>query len=100
MKKDITDFMAKCQNCQQVIYEHQRHATLFQRLSIAEWKWERRSMDSVVGLHKILKKFDSIWVVIDRLTKLAYFYSGKTFYIILNWGNLSLPCFGGNGMIN
>ena len=74
MKKDIAEFMAKCQNCQQVIYEHQRHARLLQRLSIPEWKWERRSMDFVVGIHKTLQKFDSIWVVIHRLTKLTFLF--------------------------
>ncbi|WMV09682.1 hypothetical protein MTR67_003067 [Solanum verrucosum] len=31
MKKDIVEFVAKCQNCQQVKYEHQR-------MSIPEWK--------------------------------------------------------------
>ncbi|WMV37839.1 hypothetical protein MTR67_031224 [Solanum verrucosum] len=69
MKKDIAEFVAKCQNCQQVKYEHQRHAGLLQRMSIPEWKWEMIAMDFMVGLPKTLGKFDSIWVVVDRLTK-------------------------------
>ncbi|WMV59128.1 hypothetical protein MTR67_052513 [Solanum verrucosum] len=44
-----------------------------QRMSIPEWKWERIAMDYVVGLPKTLRKFDSIWVVVDRLTKSAHF---------------------------
>jgi len=73
MKKDIAEFVAKCQNCQQVKYEHQRPAGLLQRMPIPEWKWERIAMDFVVGLPKTLGKFDSIWVVVDRLTKSAHF---------------------------
>ncbi|WMV38958.1 hypothetical protein MTR67_032343 [Solanum verrucosum] len=73
MKKDIAEFVAKCQNCQQVKYEHQRPAGLLQRMPIPEWKWEMIAMDFVVGLPKTLGKFDSIWVVVDRLTKSAHF---------------------------
>ncbi|WMV58887.1 hypothetical protein MTR67_052272 [Solanum verrucosum] len=73
MKKDIAEFVAKCQNCKQVKYEHQRPAGLLQRMPITEWKWERLAMDFVVGLPKTLGKFDSIWVVVDRLTKSAHF---------------------------
>ena len=42
-------------------------------MPIPEWKWERTAIDFVVGLPKTLRKFDSIWVVVDRLTKSAYF---------------------------
>ena len=45
----------------------------FQRMPIPEWKWERIAMDFVVGLPKTLGKFDSIWVIVDRLTKSAHF---------------------------
>ncbi|WMV14375.1 hypothetical protein MTR67_007760 [Solanum verrucosum] len=48
MKKNIAEFVAKCQNCQQVKYEHQRPAGLLQRMPIPEWKWERIAMDFVV----------------------------------------------------
>ena len=73
MKKDIAEFVAKSQNCQQVKYEHQRPASLLQRMPIPKWKEKRIAMDFVVGLPKTLGKFDSIWVVVDRLTKSAHF---------------------------
>ena len=38
MKKDIAEFVSKCQNCKQVKYEHQKLAGLLQRMSIPEWK--------------------------------------------------------------
>ncbi|WMV18244.1 hypothetical protein MTR67_011629, partial [Solanum verrucosum] len=73
MKKDITEFVAKCQNCQQVMYEHQSPAGLLQRMPIPEWKWKRIAMGFVVGLPKTLGKFYSIWEVVDRLTTSAHF---------------------------
>ena len=40
MKKDIVGFVARCLNCQQVKYEHQRPGGLLQQMDIPEWKWE------------------------------------------------------------
>ena len=37
-------------------------------------------MDFVVGLPKTLGKFDSIWVIVDRLTKSAHFIPVKVTY--------------------
>ncbi|WMV25090.1 hypothetical protein MTR67_018475 [Solanum verrucosum] len=42
-------------------------------MPISEWKWEMIAMDFVVGRPKTLGKFDSIWVVVDKLTKSAHF---------------------------
>ncbi|WMV50347.1 hypothetical protein MTR67_043732 [Solanum verrucosum] len=53
---------------------------LFQRTPIPEWKWERIAMDFVVGLPKTLGRFDSIWVVVDRLTKSAHFIQVRIDY--------------------
>ena len=80
MKRDIVDFIAKCPNCQQVKYEHQRPGGTLQRMPIPEWKWGRIAMDFVVGLPKRLGKFDSIWVIVDRLTKSAHFIPVKVTY--------------------
>ena len=49
-------------------------------MPIPEWKWERIAMDFVVGLPKTLGKFDSIWVIVDRLTKSAHFIPVKVTY--------------------
>ena len=43
-------------------------------------KWEDINMDFVVGFHRTQKQYDSIWVVVDRLTKSVYFILVKSTY--------------------
>jgi hypothetical protein len=45
---------------------------------IPEWKWDSISMDFVSGLPRTTKGNDSIWVIVDRLTKSAHFIAFKT----------------------
>ncbi|XP_070008669.1 uncharacterized protein [Nicotiana sylvestris] len=80
MKKDIVEFVARCLNCQHVKYEHQRPGVLLQQMPIPEWKWERITIDFIVGLPQTLRKFDAIWVIMDRLTKSAHFIRVVTTY--------------------
>ena len=61
-------------------YEHQRPGGTLQRMPIPEWKWERIAIDFVVGLPKTLGRFDSIWVIVDRLTMSAHFIPVKMTY--------------------
>jgi hypothetical protein len=56
-----------------------RHAGLLQPLSIPGWKWEDISMDFIVGLPLTGRKSNSIWVIVDRLTKSAHFILVHTF---------------------
>ncbi|XP_070050501.1 uncharacterized protein [Nicotiana tomentosiformis] len=55
-------------DAKEVKYKHQRQGCLLQRLDIPEWKWEHITMDFGVGLLRTLKKFDAVWVILDRLT--------------------------------
>ena len=80
MKRDIAEFVAKCPICQQAKLEHQRPFGFLQQLPIPEWKWERITMDFVVGLPKSQHGFDSIWVIVDRMTKSAHFILIKVTY--------------------
>jgi len=53
---------------------------LLQPLSVPEWKWEELSMDFITGLPTTQKGNDSIWVIVDWLTKSAHFIPVKTRY--------------------
>jgi hypothetical protein len=58
--------------------EHQRPIGLLQPLKIPEWKWEEIGMDFIVGLPSTQAGYDSIWVIVARLTKVAHFIPIKT----------------------
>ncbi|GJR87830.1 putative reverse transcriptase domain-containing protein [Tanacetum coccineum] len=44
---------------------------------IPEWKWENITMDFITKLPKTVAGYDSIWVIVDRLTKSAHFLPMK-----------------------
>jgi hypothetical protein len=73
MREDITEYVAPCDTCQRVKAEHQRPVGLLQLLEIPMWKWDDISMDFVVGLPRTQRGHDAIWVIVDRLTKVAHF---------------------------
>jgi hypothetical protein len=80
MKRDIGEYVALCDTCQWVKAEHQRPARLLQPLLAPEWKWEKIAMYFIMGLPRILSGYDSIWVIVNRLTKVAHFIPVKTTY--------------------
>jgi hypothetical protein len=57
-------------------------AGLLQPLQISQWKWDEIGMDFIVGLPRTRTGYDSIWVVVDRLTKAAHFIPVKTITIV------------------
>jgi hypothetical protein len=59
-----------------------------QPLGISEWKWESIAMDFVVGLPRTPAGHDSIWVIIDRLTKSAHFLPVKATYFVEKYAKL------------
>jgi hypothetical protein len=78
MKKEIAQYVALCDTCQRTKAKHQKPAGLPQPLLVPEWKWEEIVMDFVTGLPQTQKGNDSIWVIIDCLTKVAHFIPVKT----------------------
>ena len=77
MKKDIAGFVAKCPNCQQVKAGHMKSGGFLQDMNIPTWKWEEVNMDFIVGLPRTRRQHDSIWVIIDRMTKSSHFIPVK-----------------------
>jgi hypothetical protein len=55
-------------------------ARLLQPLQVTEWKWEKIAMDFIVGLPRTQSGYDSIWAIVDWLTKVAHFIPVKTTY--------------------
>jgi hypothetical protein len=80
MKRDVTEYIVLYDTCQRVKAEHQRPAGLLQPLKILEWKWEEIGMDFIIGLPRTQDGYDSIWVIVDRLTKVAHFIPVKMTY--------------------
>jgi transposase InsO family protein len=80
IKRSVAEYVAICDTCQRVKAEHQRPAGLLQPLKIPEWKWEEITMDFIVGLPRTQKGYNSIWVVVDRLMKVAHFIPVNTTY--------------------
>jgi hypothetical protein len=78
MKVDIAKYVASCGICQKVKAEHQKPGGLLKPLEIRTWKFENITMDFVVGLPRSPRGKDAIWVMIDRLTKVAHFLPMKT----------------------
>ncbi|GKC70645.1 putative reverse transcriptase domain-containing protein [Tanacetum coccineum] len=72
-KKDIAEYVSKCLTCLKVKAEHQRPSGLLQQPEIPVWKWEGIAMDFVTKLPRTSSGHDTIWVIVDRLTKSAYF---------------------------
>ncbi|KAK8600775.1 hypothetical protein V6N12_050624 [Hibiscus sabdariffa] len=73
MKATITDYVSRCLTCQKVKVEHQAPTGLLQPLKFPQWKWERISMDFVLGLPITPQQNDVVWVTLDRFTKSAHF---------------------------
>ncbi|WVZ93760.1 LOW QUALITY PROTEIN: hypothetical protein U9M48_039717 [Paspalum notatum var. saurae] len=67
MKRAVAEYVAVCDTCQRP-------------LKVPEWKWEEITMEFVVGLPRTQKGYNSIWVVVDRLTKVAHFIPVNTTY--------------------
>ncbi|GJT29704.1 reverse transcriptase domain-containing protein [Tanacetum coccineum] len=78
MKADIATYVSKCLTCAKVKAEHQRQSGLLVQPEIPQWKWDNITMDFVPkALPKSSQGYDTIWVIVDRLTKSAIFIPMK-----------------------
>ena len=80
MKREVSKFVTKCMVCQKVKAKHQVPSGLMQPIKIPEWKWDQIIMDFVVGLPVTGRKHDSVWIVVNGLTKSAHFLPVRTDY--------------------
>ena len=88
LKKDIADFVAKCPNCNQVKKEHKKQDGLFYEIQVPTLKLEDINADFVVGLPQNHKQYDSIWVIVDRLTKSSHSILVKSTYSVKDYARI------------
>ncbi|GJV24174.1 putative reverse transcriptase domain-containing protein [Tanacetum coccineum] len=73
MKADIATYVSKCLTCLKVKAEHQKPSGLLVQPKIPQWKWDNITMDFITRLPRTSSGYDTIWVIVDRLTKSAHF---------------------------
>ncbi|GJS85621.1 putative reverse transcriptase domain-containing protein [Tanacetum coccineum] len=77
IKAEIATYVSKCLTCAKVKAEHQKPSGLLVQPEIPQWKWEKITMDFVTKLPKVSTGQDTIWVIVDQLTKSAHFLPMK-----------------------
>ncbi|KAD7117227.1 hypothetical protein E3N88_04495 [Mikania micrantha] len=77
MKAGIATYVSKCLTCAKVKVEYQKPSGLLTQPEIPMWKWEQISMDFITKLPRTPSGCDTIWVIVDRLTKSAHFLAIK-----------------------
>ncbi|GJZ66307.1 putative reverse transcriptase domain-containing protein [Tanacetum coccineum] len=73
MKADIATYGSKCLTCLKVKAELQKPSGLLVQPEIPQWKWDNITMDFFTKLPRTSSGYDTIWVIVDRLTKSAHF---------------------------
>jgi hypothetical protein len=74
MRRDVVRFVARCTTCQKVKSRLNPHG-LYMPLSAPSVPWEDISMDFVLSLPRTKRGCDSIFVVVNRFSKMAHFIS-------------------------
>jgi hypothetical protein len=88
MKHEIAHYVSECDTCQKVKANYMKPGGQLQPLSILDWKWDDISMDFIVGLPLTTRKCNSIWVILNRLTKSAHFIPVNTNYNIQKYAEI------------
>jgi hypothetical protein len=88
MKREIAKYVSECDTCHRIKADHLRPAGNLQPLSIPKWKWENICMDFIVGLPRTSRGYNSIWVIVNRLTKSTHFIPVATTYRVRQYAKL------------
>ncbi|GJY28825.1 putative reverse transcriptase domain-containing protein [Tanacetum coccineum] len=73
MKANIATYVSKCLTCTKVKAKHQTPSGLLVQPEIPQWKWDNITIDFIMKLPKSSQGYDTIWVIVDRLTKSVIF---------------------------
>ncbi|GJT41831.1 putative reverse transcriptase domain-containing protein [Tanacetum coccineum] len=77
MKAEISTYVSKYLTCAKVNVEYHKPFGLMVQPEIPQWKWENITIDFVTKFPKTTTDQDTIWVIVDRLTKFAHFWPMK-----------------------
>nr|GEU56682.1 hypothetical protein [Tanacetum cinerariifolium] len=69
----IEEYVGISLTCSRVKEECQKPSSLLVQPKIPMWKWERITMDFITKLPKTSNGHDTIWAIVDRLTKSEHF---------------------------
>jgi hypothetical protein len=83
-------YVSECDTCRRVKVDHLWPAGNLKPLSIPKWKWENICMDFIMGFPHTSYGYNSIWVIVDRLTKSAHFIPISTTYRVRQYDELYL----------
>ncbi|GJS09571.1 putative reverse transcriptase domain-containing protein [Tanacetum coccineum] len=75
MKAYIATYVRKYLTCAKVKAEHQKPSGLLVQPEIPQWKWDNITMYIIMKLPKSSQGYDTIWVIVDRLTKSVIFHT-------------------------
>lgn len=65
MKLGVANFISKCLACAQFKFEHQASYGQTRSLQISSRKWDKMTVDFIIGLSRTSCGHDSIWVIVD-----------------------------------
>jgi hypothetical protein len=88
MKRKTTCYVSECDTCRNVKANYMKTGGLLQPLSIPKWKWDDINLDFIMGLPMTAHKFDSIWVILDRLSKSPHFIPINTKYPVEKYAEI------------
>jgi len=72
MSKDVQDLLKRCATCQ-FAKSHSLPQWLYIPLPVPSVHWVDVSMDFILGLPKIQRNKESVFVLVDRFSKTAHF---------------------------
>ena len=70
--------------------EQQSPGGLAQNIKLLECKWDMINMDIIIGLPRSPRQHDSIWMIVDRMNKLAQLLPRKTTYSAEDYAKLHI----------
>jgi hypothetical protein len=92
MKREAAHYIFECDTCRKVKAGYMKPGGLLQPLSISTWKWDDISIDFIMGLPMTAHKFDSIWIIVDGLSKSAHFIPVHTRYDAQRYAEIHIAC--------